>query len=109
MIVEENVAGELADVEAELGREGELEPEETGAELVERYESLWDEPTRDEEFGDDTRRYKIDDRLHRLNELGFDVEEVELVAGDDGYRLEAGTHRVVEPGTTGDGCTRSRA
>ena len=38
---------------------------------------------REEVFGDDTR-YKIDERLHRLNELGFDVEELELVAGDDG-------------------------
>ena len=96
LIAEENVAGELADVEAELGREGELRPEETAAELVARYESLWDELMRDELFADDTR-YKIDDRLHRLNELGFDVEELELVAGDDGYRLRLNP-RVVEPG-----------
>jgi hypothetical protein len=95
-IAEENVAGELADVEAELGREGELEPEGTAAELVARYESLWDELTREELFGDDSR-YKIDDRLRRLNELGFDVEELELVAGDDGYRLRLNP-RVVEPG-----------
>jgi Domain of unknown function (DUF4032)/Lipopolysaccharide kinase (Kdo/WaaP) family len=95
-IAEENFMGELADVEAELGREGELEPEATAAELVGRYESLWDELTRDELFADDTR-YKIDDRLHRLNELGFDVEEMELVAGGDGYRLRLNP-RVVEPG-----------
>ena len=96
-IAEENVAGELADVEAELGREGELHPEETASELVARYESLWDELMREEVFGDDTR-YKIDERLHRLNELGFDVEELELVAGDDGgYRLRLNP-RVVEPG-----------
>jgi hypothetical protein len=96
VIAEENWAGELADVEAELGRDGELKPEETAAELIARYESLWDELTRDELFADDTR-YKIDDRLHRLNELGFDVEELELVAGDDGYRLRL-SPRVVEPG-----------
>ena len=96
LIAEENVAGELSDVEAELDREGELHPEETAAELVERYESLWDELMRDEVFGEDSR-YKIDDRLHRLNELGFDVEELELVAGDDGYRLRL-SPRVVEPG-----------
>jgi hypothetical protein len=95
-IAELNVAGELADVEAELGRVGELEPEATAAELVARYESLWEELTRDELFADDTR-YKIDDRLHRLNELGFDVEELELVAGEDGYRLRLNP-RVVEPG-----------
>ena len=96
LIAEENVAGELADVEAELGREGELDPEETAAELVERYTSLWEELTREESFADDSR-YKIDDRLRRLNELGFDVDELELVAGDDGYRLRLNP-RVVEPG-----------
>jgi hypothetical protein len=96
LIAEENVAGELADVEAELGREGELAPEETAGELIERYQSLWDELTREESFADDSR-YKIDDRLHRLNELGFDVEELELLAGADGYRLRLNP-RVVEPG-----------
>ena len=55
MIAEENVAGELADVEAELGREGELAPEETAAELVARYESLWDELTREEAVSATTR------------------------------------------------------
>jgi hypothetical protein len=96
LIAEENVAGELADLEAELEREGELEPEETARELVQRHESLWDELTREEAFGDDTR-FRIDDRLHRLNELGFDVEEMELVATDEGYRLRLNP-RVVEPG-----------
>ena len=96
IIAEENVAGELADVEAQLGREGELHPEETASELVARYEALWDELLHDEVFGDDTR-YKIDDRLRRLNDLGFDVDELELLAGDDGYRLLFNP-RVVEPG-----------
>ena len=50
----------------------------------------------EEVFGPD-ERYRIDDRLHRLNELGFDVEELELVAGPDGYRLKLNP-RVVEPG-----------
>jgi hypothetical protein len=96
VIAEENVAGELADVEAELGREGELDPDDTAAELVARYQSLWEELTHEEAFADDSR-YKIDDRLRRLNELGFDVDELELVAGDDGYRLRLSPH-VVEPG-----------
>jgi uncharacterized protein DUF4032/lipopolysaccharide kinase (Kdo/WaaP) family protein len=95
-IAEENVVGELMDLEAELGREGELAPDETAAELVARYEALWDELTREEQFASDTR-YRIDERLRRLNELGFDVEELELIAGDDGYRLRLNP-RVVEPG-----------
>ena len=95
-IAKENFFGELMDLEAEVARPGELAPEETAAELVSRYDSLWHELTREEVFGTESR-YVIDERLHRLNELGFDVEELELVAGDDGYRLRLNP-RVVEPG-----------
>ncbi|HXH87308.1 MAG TPA: DUF4032 domain-containing protein [Gaiellaceae bacterium] len=94
-IAEENVTGELLDIAQELGRP-EIQAEETAAELVARYESLWTALTSDEVFGAE-ERYKIDERLHRLNELGFDVEELELVAGDEGYRLHLNP-RVVEPG-----------
>ena len=95
-IAEENVYGELMDLEAELARPGELAPEQTAAELVGRYETLWDELTREQAFGSESR-YVIHERLRRLNELGFDVDELELVAGDDGYRLRLNPH-VVEPG-----------
>jgi hypothetical protein len=96
-IAEENVMGELLDLEAELDRPGELKPEETAAELVARYGSLWSELTQEETFDDETR-FRIDERLQRLNELGFDVEELELVAAGDGeYRLRFDP-RVVEPG-----------
>src|SRR5688572_3753571 len=52
VIAEENWAGELADVEAELGREGELAPEDTASELVARYEKLWEELTHEQALGD---------------------------------------------------------
>ncbi len=42
-------------------------------------------------------RHRLDERLRRLNELGFDVEEVELVTGAEGYRLRVDP-KVVEPG-----------
>jgi Domain of unknown function (DUF4032)/Lipopolysaccharide kinase (Kdo/WaaP) family len=95
-IAEENLTGELADVSAEVGRPLEIEPEETAAELVQRYEGLWDELVHDELFGPD-ERYRLHERLHRLNDLGFDVEEMELLAAEDGYRLRLHP-RVVEPG-----------
>jgi len=95
-IAEENVVGELLDVEAELDQQQRFQPEDTARELVERYEGLWTELTQEEVFGPE-ERYRIDERLHRLNELGFDVEEVELVAAEDGYRLRLDP-RVVEPG-----------
>ena len=103
-IAEENFAGELLDVMAMLAEQGDApagidDPLVVAAYLRPCYESLWSELTRDEVIGPN-ERYKIDARLHRLNELGFDVEEFELLTVDGGYRLrlpirvvEAGHHR----------------
>jgi len=91
-----NIVGELLDVDAEVGLPPDLDPDETGDEIVERYEALWNELTRDELFSDDSR-YKLEERLRRLNELGYDVEEIQLDATPEGYRLRLEPH-VVEPG-----------
>ena len=95
-IARDNIYGELLDVEAEVGLPGELDPEETADEVVRRYESLWSELTREEVFRVD-ERFKVEKRLHRLNELGFDVEEIQVEAAPGGYRLRLDPH-VVEPG-----------
>jgi hypothetical protein len=95
-IAQLNIVGELLDIDAELGLPADLDPEETAEEIIERYRSLWHELTREETFGVD-ERYKLDERLHRLNALGFDVEEIQLSATPDGYRLNLDPH-VVEPG-----------
>jgi hypothetical protein len=95
-IAQTNIVGELLDVDAEVGLPNDLDPDETGAEIVKRYTSLWHELTREETFGPD-ERFKLDERLHRLNDLGFDVEEIQLEATPSGYRLRL-EPRVVEPG-----------
>jgi hypothetical protein len=95
-IAQTNIIGELLDVDAEVGLPDDLDPDETGAEIVQRYESLWTELTREEVFAPN-ERFKVDERLHRLNQLGFDVEEIQLDATPSGYRLRLDPH-VVEPG-----------
>jgi Domain of unknown function (DUF4032) len=96
-VAEENVAGELLDLEAaELGLPSGLDPIEVAAEVPRRYESLWSELTREDVFGPD-ETYRIDERLRRLNELGFDVEEVKLVGDTSGQSLRLNP-QVVEPG-----------
>jgi hypothetical protein len=95
-IAQLNILGELLDVDAEVGLPEDLDPEETGEEIVRRYQALWSELTREEVFKPD-ERYKVDERLHRLNALGFDVEEIQLDATPGGYRLRLDPH-VVEPG-----------
>jgi Domain of unknown function (DUF4032)/Lipopolysaccharide kinase (Kdo/WaaP) family len=95
-IAQLNIVGELLDIDAELGLPADLDPEETAAEIIGRYRSLWHELTREETFGVD-ERYKLEERMRRLNALGFDVEEIQLSATPDGYRLNLDPH-VVEPG-----------
>ena len=96
-LAEMSVVGELMDVAGEVGDLGPAyDPLAMAAELRERYESLWTELTRAEVFRED-ERYRIDERLRRLNELGFDVEELELERTAEGYRLHLDPH-LVEPG-----------
>jgi tRNA A-37 threonylcarbamoyl transferase component Bud32 len=95
-IVQVNIVGELLDVDAEVGLPPDLDPDEIGEDIVRRYEDLWGELTREETFAAD-ERFRVDERLRRLNDLGFDVEEIQLVATPGGYRLRLDPH-VVEPG-----------
>jgi uncharacterized protein DUF4032/lipopolysaccharide kinase (Kdo/WaaP) family protein len=95
-IAQENVAGELMDLEASVGIPPGLDPVDTAAEICSRYESLWSELTHEEVFGPN-ERYRVEERLRRLNELGFDVEEVELLGDERELRLRL-TPQVVEPG-----------
>src|SRR4029079_2538418 len=83
-IAQTNIVGELLDVDAEVGLPPDLDPDETGEEIVRRYTSLWHEMTREETFGPE-ERFKLDERLHSLNDLGFDVEEIQLEATPSGY------------------------
>jgi Domain of unknown function (DUF4032)/Lipopolysaccharide kinase (Kdo/WaaP) family len=95
-LARENVVGELFDLAAEVGLEDQRDPFEVADEVCVRYENLWEDLTEEETFGFD-ERYRLDERLHHLNELGFDVEEIELTRTDTGYRLRVRS-QVVEPG-----------
>jgi hypothetical protein len=93
----ERVYGELLDLQAGELLPARVEPLEIAEELRRRYESLWQELTREEILKPEDQRYRIADRLRRLNELGFDAEEVELVSTADGNKLRLKT-RVAETG-----------
>jgi tRNA A-37 threonylcarbamoyl transferase component Bud32 len=95
-IAQTNIVGELLDVDAEVGLPPDLDPDETGVEIGRRYESLWHELTKEEVFGAD-ERFKVEERLERLNQLGFDVQEIQVETTARGYRLRL-EPQVVEPG-----------
>ncbi len=93
----ERFAGELLDLQAAETLPADVDPFEVAGEVVRRYEALWEELTREETMLPDEQRYRIGERLRRINQLGFDVDEVELVDVDGGSRLRLRT-RVAEPG-----------
>jgi hypothetical protein len=98
VVAEANIAGELLDVMAEVGGVAYLDPAALADGLRSRYSALWDELTREEEIDADDRS-RIEHRVNRLNELGYDVTEVDLrpAGSPDGRRVRFRT-AVVEPG-----------
>lgn len=93
---EENVFAELLDVEAELGSDERRDPETISTEVRARYERLWTELLDEEEFGAGEGE-RVAERVRRLNRLGFDAEELELISTDAGYKMRVHPS-VVEPG-----------
>ena len=96
-IATERVGAELLDLEAGGLLPAAIDPVRISAELPGRYGALWDEVTREEVFRLDEQRFRVAERLQRLNDLGFAVGEVELVTEGDGARLRVRT-QVAEPG-----------
>jgi hypothetical protein len=96
-LARERVGAELMDLQAGELLSPDIDPIEVADSLLERYEALWDEVTREELFRLDEQAYRVAERLKRINELGFDVGEIELVTSPEGARLRVET-RVAEPG-----------
>jgi Domain of unknown function (DUF4032)/Lipopolysaccharide kinase (Kdo/WaaP) family len=95
----ENVFAELLDLQAG----GRISPSVQGHEIVrliqKRYDDLWNELTGEEEFSAE-EMWRIEQRIARLNDLGFDVDELDIVTDFDGDRIriqpkavELGHHR----------------
>ncbi len=85
-IMIENVAGGMADIAAQAGTDLDQADLELGEEIANRYEGLWHELKGEHVIGVDERNL-IADRIERINDLGFDVEEVNVVSDGSGDQL----------------------
>ncbi|MFZ9628118.1 MAG: DUF4032 domain-containing protein [Ilumatobacteraceae bacterium] len=95
-IATENLAGGLMDL-AVGGQLAEgIDPMDTALAMETTYQRLWDEVTGVDEFSA-TDTFRVDQRLRRLHELGFDAAEMELISAGSGDRLRL-VPRVVEHG-----------
>lgn len=92
----ENIGGELLDLRAAGRLPDHVDPAGTALAVEERYRSLWCELTAEEVVAG-SERHRLDHRIRRLNEMGFDVEELDLVSTDDGHELRL-RPQVVEQG-----------
>ena len=82
-----NVAGGMADIASASGADLDDADLDLGEDIAARYRGLWDEVNRTDTIEPD-ERYRIRERIEAVNELGFDVEEVDLVPTDEtGSRL----------------------
>jgi hypothetical protein len=77
-----NIAGELMDLLAS-GKAVDIDPTAVSQRIVDKYHELWRELTAMESF-DTSERWRIAKRVKRLNELGFDIEELSMVQEADG-------------------------
>ena len=91
-----NIAGELMDLDAGGLLQEERDPVDVSERIVTRYRELWDELTGSQVI-DDSERWRVDDRIRRLNALGFDVDEINIVT-DIGGRSIRIQPKVVDPG-----------
>jgi hypothetical protein len=96
MIATDNVAGGLLDLRAAGRLAPEIDPIEVALAIEDRYKTLWSELTAEVTMrvGDVA---PIRARFERLHELGFEVEEMEVVTSGDGSTLRY-VPKVVEHG-----------
>ncbi|GII03934.1 DUF4032 domain-containing protein [Planobispora takensis] len=82
-----NIYGEMLDLEAGGLLHSSIDPEEVADSVCARYHRLWGELTSDEII-EEVDWHMIDQRIRRLNRLGFDVAEMMV-------RRKAGTGRLI--------------
>lgn len=81
-----NIAGELLDLAAGGRLDDATDPIEVSNGIIAAYRTLWSELTGSELF-DSTERWRIAQRVERLNDLGFDIEELAIRTVDDGGQV----------------------
>jgi hypothetical protein len=82
-----NIAGELMDLIASGHAAPGVDAVATSERIVAKYRELWTELTGAETF-EAKDRWKISRRVARLNELGFDIEELAIKADSDGMTVK---------------------
>jgi hypothetical protein len=85
-IMQVNLAGDMADIAASQGYDLDSADLELGFDITERYAALWQELTTDLVIAPH-ERYRIRERVGRLNDLGFAVDDVDVIPSGTSQRI----------------------
>jgi len=106
-IVVSNLFAEILDLQAGGLMSEEIDALDIATGVPGRYEGLWSELTSTQNFSTD-EMWRIEQRIERLNDLGFDVDELDIVTDWDGSTVriqpkvvDAGHHQRRLQGLTG--------
>jgi hypothetical protein len=81
-----NIAGELLDLAAGGKLDERVDPVAVSNGIVAAYRSLWQELTGAESFSS-SERWRITERVERLHDLGFDIEELSIKTDETGTEV----------------------
>ncbi|MFO7244874.1 MAG: DUF4032 domain-containing protein [Actinomycetes bacterium] len=81
-----NITGELLDLQASGDLEEDIDPFAVGERLERAYRELWEALTEEATYTSNIPLH-VAERIQRLNELGFDVDEVDMRSTDDGTAI----------------------
>ncbi len=81
-----NIAGELLDLQSGGKLDDDVDPVLLADRIVAAYRELWTELTASESFPEN-ERWRIARRVERLNDLGFDIEELAISRDESGAKV----------------------
>ncbi|TWP38866.1 DUF4032 domain-containing protein [Leekyejoonella antrihumi] len=82
-----NIAGELLDLQGGGFVDEDVDPVSVSGQILDRYAVLWEALTAIERFSDD-KRWRVEERIRGLNDLGFDVGELDITTDFDGAHIQ---------------------
>ena len=81
-----NITGELLDLQGSEDLDEDVDPFVFGERLEKRYRELWTALTETETATSNVRMH-VAERVRRLNELGFDLDEIDMSQTEDGTAI----------------------
>lgn len=96
VIATENLFAEMCDLQAGGLMDADIDAADIALGVSGRYTELWNELTATQNFST-AEMWRIEQRIARLNDLGFDVDELDIISDWDGATVRI-TPKVVDPG-----------